>query len=72
MSAMPRTRPKRKTRRLVRRGISYHEIRAITYLSTLLFAAFLAEKGVDTATIYGFLGMAIGAIFGKYFQARGN
>jgi hypothetical protein len=46
------------------------ELRTIIYISTLLFAAFLAEKGVDTATIYGFLGMAVGAIFGKYFDSK--
>lgn len=52
------------------REMTINQLRTITYISTLMFAGFLAEKNVDIVIIYGFLGMAIGAIYGKYFNNK--
>ena len=37
----------------------------ICYVATLILAGFIAQSGLDSPAVWGFLGVAIGLLFGK-------
>ncbi len=37
----------------------------ICYVATLILAGFIAHSGLDSPAVWGFLGVAIGLLFGK-------
>jgi len=37
----------------------------VCYLATLVLAGFIAHSGLDSPAVWGFLGVAIGLLFGK-------
>ena len=37
----------------------------VCYIATLILAGFIANSGLDSPAVWGFLGVAIGLIFGK-------
>lgn len=37
----------------------------VCYVATLILAGFIAHSGLDSPAVWGFLGVAIGLLFGK-------
>jgi hypothetical protein len=37
----------------------------VCYLAVLVLAGYIAGKGIDAPVVWGFLGVAIGILFGK-------
>lgn len=37
----------------------------ICYVATLILAGFIAQSGLESPAVWGFLGVAIGLLFGK-------
>jgi hypothetical protein len=37
----------------------------VCYVATLILAGFIAQSGIDSPAVWGFLGVAIGLLFGK-------
>jgi hypothetical protein len=37
----------------------------VCYVATLILAGFIAHSGIDSPAVWGFLGVAIGLLFGK-------
>ena len=45
---------------------------AICYMATLILAGFIVQRGLDAPAVWGFLGVAIGLLFGKASGTHGS
>ena len=52
------------------RKLTEAELRTIAYIATLILAGFLINKNVESAAAWGFLGVAIGALFGEFTRRK--
>lgn len=58
------TRTKRKNHSKAKYKLTSLET-VICYVATIILAGFIAHSGIDSPAVWGFLGVAIGLIFGK-------
>ena len=52
------------------RVLTVAELRTIAYVATLILAGYLVHQGIESPAAWGFLGGAIGVLFGRITEPK--
>lgn len=53
-----------------RQALTAAELRTIAYVITLILAGYIVHEGVESSAAWGFLGGAVGFLFGRTAESK--